>query len=79
MIKLKNLKRNDAVGECDVYPEDSQQAGHIVVDLNSGSVNEYSLPSGYEWCLNHVNHAAENLVRLLKRDKVPNEYLVMWN
>lgn len=78
MIKLKNLRKNDSIGECDIFPEDSRKAGHIVVNLNSEELEEISLPKGYEWCKNHAYHAAKNLVTLLKMDDIPEEYLVMW-
>ena len=50
MLKLKNIKRNNRVIECDIIPEDSKQKGHVVVDIASGNLREYSLPdmSGVE-------------------------------
>lgn len=78
MVRLRNLKKSDEIGECDIIPEDSKQAGHITVNLNSEKLEEFSLPEGYEWCENHVYHAARNLVTLLKGDDIPEEYLVMW-
>ena len=50
MVRLKNLKKNSATVECDIIPEDSEQRGHIVVNLVSGELEGYSLPEGYEWC-----------------------------
>lgn len=78
MVKLKNLKRNDHIGECDIFPEDSLRAGHIVIDLDREELQEYSLPDGYEWCVNHVHHAAKGLADLLREGKMPEEYLMMW-
>ena len=32
MVRLRNLKKSDKIGECDIIPEDSKQAGHITVN-----------------------------------------------
>lgn len=79
MVRLKNLKRNKNIGECDIIPEDSIHAGHIIVDLDLKELKEYSLPAGYEWCVNHAYHAGRNLVTLLLDGQMPEEYVVMWN
>ena len=78
MVKLKNLRKNDSIGICDIIPEDSSSSGYIVVDLVTEEVKEYSLPVGYEWCVKHAYHAAKNLVSLLNENNIPKEYLVMW-
>ena len=78
MIRLKNIKRNDSVIECDIIPEDSKRTGHAVVDIHSGSLKEYTLPAGYEWCRNHVNHAQTELLKLSKEKEIPDEKLIMW-
>lgn len=78
MVKLKNIKKSDPIIECDIIPEDSTDSGHIIVDLNSGDIKNFSLPDGYEWCRNHVNHAKNNLIMLANEEHVPEEYLVMW-
>lgn len=79
MVRLKNLKKNNNIGECDIFPEDSSQPGHIGVDLKTGDLREYSLPIGYEWCVNHAYHAGKRLTELLHKEEVPEEYLTMWN
>ncbi|MDO4272700.1 MAG: hypothetical protein Q4D16_03450 [Eubacteriales bacterium] len=78
MVKLKNIKKNNATIECDIYPEDSKQSGHVTVALDSRTVSGYSLPNGYEWCRNHVNHAKTALIELLEAEDLPTEYLVKW-
>lgn len=79
MIRLKNIKKNNSLIECDIIPEDSSQSGHIVVDVISEEIKEYSLPEGYKWCKNHVTHAKNKLIELSTKDNIPNEKLVMWN
>lgn len=78
MVRLKNLRRNSATIECDIYPEDSKHSGQVIVDLDSGAVLGYSLPEGYEWCRNHVNHAKTALIELSKMEHLPTDYLVKW-
>lgn len=78
MVKLKNLEKNDIVGKCDIFPEDSLHAGYITVDLNTGELKDFSLPEGYEWCVKHVHHAAKRLIELLRKDTIPEEYLMHW-
>lgn len=78
MVKLKNLKRCESTAECDIFSEDSKVSGHIVIDLASGSLREFTLPDGYEWCDNHAYHAARNLARLAKNENLPDEHLVAW-
>ena len=78
MIKLKNIKSNDTIIECDIYPEDSLQAGHIVVDKKSRELKKYNLPKNYEWCKKHVYHAKDKLLEYIKLDNIPDEKLIKW-
>ena len=78
MVRLKNIKKSDSAIECDILPEDSEQMGHVVVGAGSGELLEYNLPAGYEWCRNHVNHAQDELLKLLNERDMPNEKVVMW-
>ncbi|WP_334160370.1 hypothetical protein [Muricomes intestini] len=78
MVRLKNLEKSNITVECDIIPEDSKQLGHIVVNLDSGELENYSLPEGYEWCRNHVHHAQMALYELAKEKNMPDEKLLMW-
>lgn len=79
MVKLKDLKKDDNIAECDIFPEDSIENGHITVDIKSGELKEALLPKGYEWCENHIRHAVNNLIRLAKEGNLPSEYTVIWH
>ena len=46
MVRLRNLKKSDKIGECDIIPEDSKQAGHITVNLNSEKLEEIRSQKG---------------------------------
>lgn len=78
MVRLKNIKKTNELIECDIVPEDSESAGHIVTDFKKGKLINYSLPVGYEWCISHVMHASDNLVELSKEKEIPSTLLVMW-
>ena len=78
MVKLKNLKRIDQKIQCDIYPEDSTEAGQLSVNLSDESY-DYKLPKGYEWCTNHVAHAKRAIIEMVKADsELPKEKLIMW-
>ncbi len=67
--------------ECDILPENSKDFGHVVVDFQSEDpyeTVEYTLPEGYEDCLNHVSHAVTALLEMKDLDEIPSERLVMW-
>lgn len=65
MIKLENIKINGNVVECDIYPEDSKTGGHIAVDTLNGKIVKCVMPTGYEWCKNHLEHAREYITERL--------------
>ncbi len=78
MVRLKNIRISGSLMECDIYPEGSTQAGHVLVDAKSGELKEYTLPDGYEWCENHVSHAKQKLIEMFVFGNIPAEKLVMW-
>ena len=78
MVELKNIKKTNALIECDIVPEDSEEAGHMVVDYKNDEIISYKLPVGYEWCRNHVSHALDGLLEISKKQKMPKEKLIMW-
>lgn len=79
MIKLRNIKKNDQIIECDILPENSKEYGHLVVDLaSSNKLVSYSLPTGYEWCIKHVYHALYKLVSLSELSELPEDSMVVW-
>lgn len=79
MIKLRNIKKNNQIIECDILPENSEEYGHLVVDLaSSNKLVTYSLPTGYEWCVKHVYRALHKLVSLSKLNDIPTNAIVVW-
>ena len=79
MIKLKNIVIDGNIIKCDIFPEDSEQRGTLEVDIEQKSAS-YVLPDGYEWCINHIEHAKNNLIRAYNRnDPIPKQKIIMWH
>ena len=78
MVKLKNIAKNNDIISCDIYPEDARLPGTLKVDSKKGNVAFSSLPAGYEWCRNHLHHAAKALLQMKKNNDFPNEKVIMW-
>lgn len=78
MLKLRNLRKSENTIEADFYPEDSKQAGHVVVDLKTEEITDYTAPEGYEKYRWYATHARQTLMELAEQDSLPEEYLVMW-
>ncbi len=64
MVKLKNIVIGDNKAKCDIYPEDSKDEGTLKVNLQTGGIISYTLPVGYEWCENHIEHAKRSLIEI---------------
>lgn len=77
MINIKNIEKNNKMVKCKIYPEDSQEAGTLSVDLLTEEY-KYKLPTGYEWCRNHVAHAVRAIIEMDREGNLPKEKLVMW-
>ena len=80
MIKLKNMKIENNIIECDIFPEDSKENGYIKVDTESGVIENYSLPVGFEYCKNHVYKARDYLIKHIKDiSTIPiHEKIILW-
>lgn len=79
MVTLKNIEKNNNLIECDIIPEDSKESGHIAVKVDTNEIESFSLPNGYEWCINHIEHAKTALLEMVKNNNIQKEKLVMWN
>ena len=76
MLRLKNIKIGSNFAEADFYPEDCPTCGHVVINLPSGTIRDYSEVSGYG--ASYIAHARQNLVRIAKEQNQQNECLIMW-
>lgn len=78
MIRLKNIKRIGDLLICVIVPEDAEKSGELSVDIQSRKIISYKLPAGYEWCMSHVRHAAEVLIKMAALPELPTEKTVIW-
>lgn len=76
MLRLKNIRIESEYTEADFYPEDSQVAGHIAVDLSSEEILTCTDAPGYG--ASYRGHAAQRLVKMAQKKEVRTECLVMW-
>ena len=70
VVRLVNIQMNEEEAECDIFPEGSSQAGHIIIDAMSGALLSAVLPKGYEWCRSHVGHAKRRLFDIIKQGPI---------
>ena len=70
MVRLVNIQMNGETAECDIFPENSPQAGHIAIDAKTGALLRYVLPEGYEWGMSYVGHAKSRLFEIIKQDPI---------
>lgn len=77
MVKLRNLEKIDSTVRCDIFPEDSLIPGMVIAD-SDGRIIKYELPAGYEWCENHVYHAAYAIKKMFAEGSFPKERNVAW-
>ena len=79
MIRLKNIEKNNNIIQCDIIPEDSNELGHLSIDIDTKKIIEQCLPDNYEWCKKHIQHAKDTLMQMVMNEKIEKEKLVMWN
>ena len=76
MLRLKNIKIGHGNAEADFIPEDSNVAGHIVVDLRSEEVVSYDAVP--EYGESYKGHAKMHLIKMAKENDKATERIVMW-
>ena len=78
MVLMTNIKKSKDTISCNIYPEESTEAGTITVDY-TGAVLDYVLPRGYEDCYNCIPHASVELANMLNgKSRIMREKLVIW-
>lgn len=76
MLRLKNIKINNRFAEADFYPEDIENPGHIVVDLESEEILSIRNVPGYEYM--YPGHARKKLVQMANEGNASAECIVVW-
>ena len=77
MLKLKNIKSDNCIISCDIYPEDSTEAGYMRYDLKKDKVLQFDLPKGYEWCERDSAQAVQYF-RNTDITNLPKEKTLIW-
>lgn len=77
MVVLRNIERKKDTIEADFYPEDSKEAGHVVVDIESKKIISKVDVKGYEF-FSYAHHAKNGLIDLIEKEELPEKYIVMW-
>lgn len=75
MVRLKNIMINNKTASADFYPEDSEVAGHMVVDIESGEIVQLIKVDSIGWGISHVKR---ELIRMARENSKDTERLVMW-
>ena len=78
MVRLTDFASDDKTLSCKLYPEDSPSPGTLIIEKASGEIIDFTLPKDYEWCANHVAHAARELRLLGELGSFPPERRVYW-
>ena len=76
MLRLKNIRIEGKKAEADYYPEDSNECGHISVDLETRKISRLDELKGYWFC--YPAHARQALLRMADEHDERKEALVMW-
>lgn len=76
MLRLRNVKIGNEYAEADFFPEDSEKAGHVMVNLSDGEIVACNNVPGYGE--SYAGHARQRLVRMAKEKDHRSECVVMW-
>ncbi len=77
MVILRNIKRTDTTMEADFYVEGEEPKGYVKISLPDGEYLEV-IPSPKYTHSTAPSHAKYELLRLAKREKLPEEKKVFW-
>lgn len=69
MVKLFNILLNGNTISCDYTPENSKQAGHVSMNINTKELTDISY-SKYEY--------GKKLAEIINMAELPNEAVAIW-
>lgn len=78
MIKLKHITKNDNIITCYAYFEDCPEPVNLSLSIDSEKLQDCVLPTGYEWCKAHIQHAKQSLLKMFKDGDLEEEKTIMW-
>lgn len=78
MLKLINIKKHDPFIEANYIPEASEELGYIKVDIKNREIIE-AVTTSYDKTLKiYQGHARSALLKLAKKEVLPEKYPVAW-
>ena len=78
MVKLFNILLNGNTISCDYTPENSKQAGHVSMNINTKELTNISY-SKYEYEKNYiVSHVRKKLAEIINMAELPKEVVAIW-
>lgn len=78
MIRLTEIKKDKSIISCKAFVEDCEKGIVIEVDKDGNRMDNSSLPTGYESCVEHLTMARWFLKSLWDKQTVPEKKLIMW-
>ncbi len=79
MIRLKDIERKDNIITADAYPEDSTIPTKFIYHVDTGNIEPFTLPEGYEYCKGNMAMARWHIKKILEQnEELPKERLIMW-
>ena len=76
MLRLKNIRIERKQAEADYFLENSDECGHILVDLETRKISQLDELEGYWFA--YPAHARQALLRMADEHDERKEALVMW-
>ncbi len=77
MLKLKNIKKDNDIISCDVFPEGDNQKGILKYDLLNKSIIELKMPNDYNYLAPYIVYATRYFDKT-DLEKIPKEKTFMW-
>lgn len=78
MVKLFNILLNGNTISCDYTPENSKQAGHLSMNINTKELTNISY-SKYEYGKKlYVSHVRKKLAEIINMAELPKEVVAIW-
>ena len=77
MLKLKNISRTDEYIEANYFPEGTDEAGYVQININNGEIISKQITSHDEVTEMYFEHACSKLWDMRNDEMLPDERLVM--
>lgn len=78
MVRITGISHIGDRISCVVFVEDCKEPIHATLSVADGSMENDVLPSGYEWCVSHLHHAQNALMKMMQQGEFPESKTIMW-